>query len=1747
MALNYGGEHTGSNSVVIGRQAKAKATGVIAVGYQANATSDYTTVLGYQAEASSNNSIAIGYNSKAKNNEFVTVVGSNSRGYNTQASVFGSSSGAYAQATAIGNDVYAYGQSSVALGSDDLLGNDYSNASMKSKFGDQLESGVIDTIYNSLRNDRNFFDSEGVFDNKYKGDKAIYSPTYAGGRGAIAIGSRTVAAKDLSTSLGSLSFALAERSTAVGIRSFVESSAIGGTAIGERSSVFASNSVAIGNRTESTNTGTVSYGYLAKAVAQNSIAIGNRVAAGAKFNATITAADNPNDSTTFNLQKQYETVNAAGVDNISSALNEFNTKLNKMLETDLPLVKENNTYLTFGNGSKVQKTSTYMTDNNTASKNAIAIGNSSFAVKENSLAMGFGTLSDADNSFALGSYSYVKAGANNSIAIGVATIVSGANSFVAGVMAGTTAQNTTVLGTSARGTIQNSVALGYRSQTLYFYDNTLNDSQQRIATTTGTSALGLTAYAPVGSTYKPVSSDSAGVVSVGGWVDSGTIGTRRIINLAPGALDTDAVNVGQLRQLESVQKEANMVYIDTKTGVKVGKATDGKYYPLDQYNVPNTAATVVELANIAIAVKDLSGDTVANVDAGNSQQAAKAGTRAFAYENVAKGIIEAENTTNSQKTRQGHQAINGAQFNQLGVTILGLTLDSYKTGFTTQTFTAINAASATAPTTYKGAIYDLITAVNKGVKVNNQKMELGGNLTIQGTTNEINVTTSTSGDPTITVALADQAKASLKKADTALQAFKYKAGSTEKTINQTTNTLEFVNGTNTTAEIDSSSKVKFNLNADLTGISSISQGNTKGTGVSISLNSDSLVLSGPQKGATLTLDANAITANSKKMTGLANGLINDSSTDSVTGQQLYSLFIDPAKITTDQTKAKEEDPSINEQAKANWKSWLGVSSLDFTYKSNGGKTTSTKKTVSLSDGLDFTNGTNTTAEIADSGVVKFNLNKDITLGASKTDTGSLTINTSAGALALTNAGKITGLQDGEISATSKEAVNGSQLKAVADLIANVSDNSGKPVYDVKKLTFSGDSNPAEEKDYYKRSLGDTVVITGHTLSTNDKIDDYVATNVATKTTSNGISILFAKKPTFDGIELGKISLTPQEITGEKAGLKLVLGKVGGTATDYVSLSGLANGLVKSDSTEAITGQQLYALFFDPAKITTDQTKAKGEDSSINEQAKANWKSWLGVSSLDFTYKSNGGKTTNTKKTVSLSDGLDFTNGTNTTAEIADSGVVKFNLNRDLTDISSIYQGSSKGSGAGFALTSDTLTMQAKAGGSTLKLDSNGVTVNSKITGVMAGTIGKDSSDAINGSQLWKVLGFDPDKLSTTGIGNTGKSTIAEAIAYLKEGFKIWSDDNKSNHSNGGNTSNNGGNTSNNSDSGNASNNGDNTANNEIKVPIGGEVGIKGDGRNTTTRVVDQNGKKAVEISLNDQVSFGNDGKDGKPATDGKVTIKGTNGITIEIDGKTGAINIVGQDSSGQSGTINIASQKASAKIGVTEATDNNTQLDGTKVSRLSYQSGNGGGTAFNPQPIQIATMNDGLKFTTDSGEMLKTLNQTVSIVGGQTGTDGAKNIETVAKDGQIQVKLQEKINLGSKGSITAGKIAINNDGRISGLADGKELNDAVTVRQLKQVNNETKQEIINLNKRVNKLATESRAGIAGAMAIAGLQTSAIAGRTVVSVGTATFKGENAVAIGISKISDNGKLGIRISGMSDSSGDRGGAISVGYGW
>lgn len=148
------------------------------------------------------------------------------------------------------------------------------------------------------------------------------------------------------------------------------------------------------------------------------------------------------------------------------------------------------------------------------------------------------------------------------------------------------------------------------------------------------------------------------------------------------------------------------------------------------------------------------------------------------------------------------------------------------------------------------------------------------------------------------------------------------------------------------------------------------------------------------------------------------------------------------------------------------------------YKANN----STAQTVTLKKGLDFTNGKNTTASVGADGVVKYDLNDDINLNSVTAETikgdtikaGDTTITTDGMTItngpSITKTGidagskKITNVADGDISPTSKDAINGGQL--VSYVAANKT-----ILKDGKNTTVTGNGT---KDDPYKVNVNDNL-------------------------------------------------------------------------------------------------------------------------------------------------------------------------------------------------------------------------------------------------------------------------------------------------------------------------------------------------------------------------------------------------------------------------------------------------------------------------------------------------------------------------------------------------------------------------------------------------------------------------------------------------------------------------------------------------
>ena len=340
------------------------------------------------------------------------------------------------------------------------------------------------------------------------------------------------------------------------------------------------------------------------------------------------------------------------------------------------------------------------------------------------------------------------------------------------------------------------------------------------------------------------------------------------------------------------------------------------------------------------------------------------------------------------------------------------------------------------------------------------------------------------------------------------------------------------------------------------------------------------------------------------------------------------------------------------------------------------------------------------------------------------------------------------------------------------------------------------------------------------------------------------------------------------------------------------------------------------------------------------------------------------------------------------------------------------------------------------------------------------------------------------------------------------------------------------------------------AGDNVNFQAGKNLEVKRDGQNIIYATSEDLDAKTITVTT---VKVGNDGKDGKPGVDGSIGVTGKDGAAVAINGKDGSIGLTGpKGADGKDG--------ASVTIKPEKGTTTVAERDGGKeINRVTYTDKDKDG---NDIKREIATLDDGLKFTGDDGQTVnRTLGSNLNVKGGATTSTTAKNIRvTKAADGQgLDVNLANNIELDNNGSIKIGDTTVNQDGitinngpsvtkggidaggkTITNVAPGKNGTDAVNVDQLRG-------SLTNIQGDIHKARKEGRAGIAGANAAAGLPQVYLPGKSMVAASAGTFKGQNALAVGYSRSSDNGKVIFKLQGNANTQGDVGGSVGIGYQW
>ena len=615
--------YTPTNTIAIGQGIKLSGyvQGSVVIGGPAEKSNTVFTSVEHNGLSHAGYSVAIGAGARVAN----YLLGSNAK-YANGNSIGGDGGGvavgprvwATGQATAMGNDTYALGGSSIAIGSDDnpSVYDSRISAYDGTHYYYQLYRNMIDQAVSNNVNMHSKSNNIGGFyldanNNMVRAeganpDRARYSPTMARGVGSIAIGSRSIAYADGSNAFGTVAQALADGATAFGTKTRAEGKS--SMSMGNNSQVFANNAIVAGSDSQVFSQGGNAYGYRVYASGQNSLAIGSDAYANASmvflsdstgkpvfskdgaYNedpakaATSILSNNTDITSKFDsllannskksLQStatakdsvsntdaglQYAHVNVAtryhGLENVvARQAGSENVSINDLLFSD----KEGKVPTNDLGQAITIKDAPY--DASLYKNNAIAIGSSAIAQGDNGVSLGHGAIGLGDNSMAIGTYSMTTG--NNSVAFGLASRAAGDNTLAVGTAAASMGKNALAVGIGAINYGDNSTVMGYTTGIGEGSKNSITIGAKTMIGSGITDSLVIGTGSSIGK-YAVISGDSAG----------NTSGVNGIyaVDTKTGKVMTDGNALSSLKGLEAEKISGAMaIGVDSRVYSRYG-------------------------------------------------------------------------------------------------------------------------------------------------------------------------------------------------------------------------------------------------------------------------------------------------------------------------------------------------------------------------------------------------------------------------------------------------------------------------------------------------------------------------------------------------------------------------------------------------------------------------------------------------------------------------------------------------------------------------------------------------------------------------------------------------------------------------------------------------------------------------------------------------------------------------------------------------------------------------------------------------------------------------------------------------------------------------------------------------------------------------------------------------------------------------------------------------------------------------
>ena len=672
-----------------------------------------------------------------------------------------------------------------------------------------------------------------------------------------------------------------------------------------------------------------------------------------------------------------------------------------------------------------------------------------------------------------------------------------------------------------------------------------------------------------------------------------------------------------------------------------------------------------------------------------------------------------------------------------------------------------------------------------------------------------------------------------------------------------------------------------------------------------------------------------------------------------------------------------------------------VAAQDLTYRANTAADTDAK-TVKLSKGLDFVDGTMTKATVDNDGKVTFDINDDT----------KAKINDSAAAV---NRKVSLGADSGTVSSQSlKDGDVAFNVKGATGDFVSTKMNGNTVEVSTKRATI--DSNA---------TTGAASVTGDDGLATAKNVAD--AINKAAKASTDAINLKFAGDT---NTSAGVVNLKDDTLGIKGDGKYVTTDADGKNLTVKVSeaevkKSAVSAVTVSTDTTDAdnpltVTGTPSADGTTKDYKVTIDGTKV--------------------ATKTKLSYKANDG----TAKQVSLADGLNFKDGTLTTATIDDAGVVKYDVKT--AAITAGTDGTITGPATDGVATAKNV---ADAINAAKKASKTEITANDdEAANATTGNVKLTSTTAADGHTVYNVklndtLTFGTGANAIVIDGTAGKATIGSA-AIDGVNNTITTGGNKAVTLDG----------TTGTITGKAANIGGVTVdgtNNHVT----GLANTTWDGNAVSGRAATEDQLKVVADAAANQTwqitadkDAATSGKqtgtksDAKVGKDAKVTMIAGENITINQNERdfTYSLNkdLVNMNSASFNGTGN-----------------NTTVINGDSITQTA-------GTQTNTSTAAGNTVADGTKSTATTADGTKITDGTKTNTSTADSTvidDGNGNNTALTKDGVT-------ITTSGKDPVSLTKDGLNNGGnKISNIADGTDDTDAVNVRQLEAKSKASKTEL----------------------------------------------------------------------------------------